>query len=210
MKFNLKKAKKNLQKSRKALFTMKGKKPYQYLFVLLIALIIGGAFMLSGGITFNFYGADNQNTTTTTTYWTSPTSTQTTTSPTTTYTHPEGTWFYLKVMIMWNAWVDPTDYRRIEVDISQLDYVNIGSHTFEKTESNSWYQYTTFAVKLDSQVLISMFSLHDPGEYGTSRYSIDYTTISAGYFGGQFEFFDYHAPMSAPNAGWLAYEWVEL
>lgn len=180
--------------------------------ILTMAIIIGG-LMFAQTPAQTIYIYEYNTSTVTVTIPTTSTTTGTTTTgttSTTTPTIPPGTWFALEVRIVWAHWVLPEDYRRAEVSISRTtDYVCIGSHLFEKTESNSWFRYNTFAVELNAYVLLSMMSIHDAGEYGTPRYNIDYTSIQAGYWSGQLGFYDYHAP-SAGEAGWIQYTWVEL
>jgi hypothetical protein len=201
----------NLKKSWKKL-----KRNYEFdwkmSLILTMALIIGSFMFYQNSVTQTIYVYEHDTTTITVTISTTtmPTTTVPTTGTTTTPILPPGTWFDLKVRIVWADWVLASEYRRAEVAVSRVsDYVCVGSHTFEKAEYG-WYEYTTFRVQLNGQIYLSMMSLHDPSESGHVRYEVDYSLTSAGYFGGQYGFYDYHAPMSVDEAGWLQWEWVLL
>jgi len=153
-------------------------------------------------------------------YWTRTTTETTTQSPTIPTTEPDdgipddGVWFKLQVMIHWAVWVDPLDYRSLEIDVSQMNYVGLAGHTFSNIESESWWTFDEFIVEDGASVLLSMISLTavDPFDYVIEDDPIygDYHPITSGFVMGELSYYDTSAPMPTGPAGWLRYSWVEV
>lgn len=206
-----KKIKRRAGKAKKQVVGLMGAKMYQYMCLMVVAVIIGASMFFAGGFAFSsFWQDDGLHTTTTTTppYWwntNTGTTTTTTTTPITTTTPPPPPKYTWKAMWTWEpimgidrpAWIMTGLWWNLEPS-------NVIESIFMNNPS-SWY-YGAEYVKFDAGVTYRLYigdPMNDGWEFTLDGY--DYILISPALVG-----YSWDLMQGEDSWGHLYFEWLEI